>query len=136
MTDNETLLNVYTKKMGGRFGSSGVAPDFKRCRAWVRGDYSRHQCGNKGKHEEAGFMWCGHHLPSKVKLKRKQRDKKWKRQWARSTAARAVFTQHAKVATTAISMFDQKASWDDLEKEVAEWRKLDAYYKELHGENG
>ena len=57
----------------------------KRCCCRVFTTWRPSQCWNRGKFEEGGHFWCGHHLPSRVAAKEAKSKAKWEADWARTT---------------------------------------------------
>lgn len=86
--------------------------------------YHHYQCNNRGTLEEFGVKWCLTHAPSRVLRKRRERQEK--ERLANLVRQRRYAAQDArrKITETAIAIFDQKATFDDLEAAVIAWRNL------------
>jgi len=54
-----------------------------RCVEQVWHDFVHGQCSRKGRYKESGKIYCGTHLPSRVKEKSAARAKKWDEEWAK-----------------------------------------------------
>lgn len=113
-------------------------PDYpivrSQCRARVQGTWHYHQCPHPGKFEEDGMLWCGHHVPSRVAAKEEKREAKYQTDRRRDNAMWAAKGARTKIAKVAIDLFDQKASYDDLEKAVIDWREKHDLDTKLQGE--
>lgn len=62
----------------GKHGRRGYVKPEERCCERV---HPWGSCSNRGKFKEKGKRYCGTHLPSKVKARRKERDRKFTEQW-------------------------------------------------------
>jgi len=122
---------IYTAQMGGRFGSKGSQVDMECCRAGVWGEYTWHQCYFKPKYEEGGIKFCGVHLPSKIKAKADKRNAKFRLSMDRSYARQAVRDALSHIANVAVEVFDQKATYDDLEKAVIDYRSANDHHVKM-----
>lgn len=91
---------------------------------WDRHSLHGYRCGKKAKVVVNGKSYCGIHDPSKVKARRE----KWNQIYNERSEARsrqfATERAYAEIAALTIKYFDQKATFDDLEKAVMEYRKL------------
>lgn len=115
MSSDERLPFFVFK--GNRF--FGTKPDPARCAAASMGSgHVSTQCSNRAKFEEEGHRWCGVHRPSTVRARRQARDKKWKAKWAMSKQRSEASIARAKIASVAIDVYSQRASFDDLERAV------------------
>lgn len=89
-----------------------------QCRGKRYGGYRFSQCYNKGKYEEAGYWWCGHHAPTRVLRRHVTRhwnyEDKWKARTERVEASEKRQEAREKVLQTARDCLNQKASYDDL----------------------
>ena len=99
----------------------GHKPDPDKCAAAVSdgGSWPRwHQCRRKGVNTEAGHVWCRQHTPSLVKARDDERNGQWKREWDERDRMRKVASMKDAIAQVAIDLFDQNATYEDLERAV------------------
>lgn len=96
----------------------------KFCAATLWKDMHRSSCSRSGSVYENGRWWCKQHSPSAVAKRAADSDARWKKQWAERKAGWAREDAFKKVAETAVALFRQKATMEDLEKAVAEYERL------------
>lgn len=59
--------------------------NLEHCRANVASNYrfvTFHQCLNRGKIEEGGYLWCGTHAPSRVAERQRRATERYDAKWA------------------------------------------------------
>lgn len=88
------------------------------------------KCRNRAKVVVNGHGFCGIHDPVKVKAKRDARNAAWDAEWKakqeRYTREERVDKAERKVLDLAKAVFEQKATFDDLEIAVRELRAAEA----------
>lgn len=113
--------------------------DPTRCASAVHdggGSVEFHQCTRRGIIEEDGHLWCRVHAPSAEAERNRIASEKYEAERKRSNDIAVARSARNNIATVAIAYFEQKATHDDLERAVTEWREAAAVLETERGRWG
>ena len=126
-------VEIYDPILDQRTNGRAVAIVTKQCRAKVFDQYFPHQCYQPGAYPDEGYVFCLRHLPSSVKAKRDKKQAEYDFKVAALAAKKNLNELFCQVAQTAIDYYEQKVSFEDIERAVVDWRKAKTLADEMKG---